>query len=89
MIKEKLEGLLNDLCKSDEMSEIEDLRTQINKVILSSKEGKNIKWYLKWNESVDLHVEYIRTRLGVQGVAEDVYHVMDELIHKLYINRID
>ena len=89
MDSENLKLLLNKLSKSDEMSEIEELRTKINSYILSSNEGKQIKSFIDWNTSVDVHIQSVQNRLMYPGIDHKVFSIMDDLISELYSDSRD
>jgi hypothetical protein len=65
--------------------QVEYLRNRINELLISSKEARLIKGYLNWNNAVTIHIDSLKNRRQIQGIDQDIYQIMSDLIHELYI----
>jgi len=84
MNSENLKLLLDNLLKTENTTEIEKLRSEINFQILSSKEGTLIKSFIDWNTSVDIQIQNIKNRVKYNDIDYKVFAIMNDLILELY-----
>jgi|GEM_PF-6971997 len=73
---DEISNLTNKILESNEPSEIDNTRNQINDLVFSYQKGSAFKKLCIWNAVIDEHMENVRQRLKIIGNTTDINEII-------------